>query len=142
MQDLWQFDHFECSQSLYLSCVTRLIQIPVHALCSKVDQGDVYRIELPKEKNVYVSLIWPQRKQKCFENKYFLKWSIPPPNLNPRFEMIIRKLGFIKTWVLWFRWLGLTLDIIGSLIVYSSIMIAICMDQTNPASLGLLISYR
>ena len=42
-----------------------------------MDQGDVYRIELPKEKNVYVRLIWPQRKQKCFENEYFLKWSIP-----------------------------------------------------------------
>ena len=40
------------------------------------------------------------------------------------------------------RWLGLTLDIIGSVIVFSSITIAIFMDQTGPAALGLLISYR
>ena len=58
------------------------------------------------------------------------------------------------------RWLGLTLDMIGAVIVtiltipyhsyhtipqvivFTSILAAILMDQTNPASLGLLISYR
>ena len=34
------------------------------------------------------------------------------------------------------RWLGLTLDMIGSVIVFTSIIIAILMDQTGPASLG------
>ena len=40
------------------------------------------------------------------------------------------------------RWLGLTLDMIGAVIVFTSVLAAILMDQTNPASLGLLISYR
>ena len=40
------------------------------------------------------------------------------------------------------RWLGLTLDMIGAVIVFPSVLAAILMDQTNPASLGLLISYR
>ena len=40
------------------------------------------------------------------------------------------------------RWLGLTLDLIGSVIVFTSIMVAILMGQTGPVSLGLLVSYR
>ena len=40
------------------------------------------------------------------------------------------------------RWLGLTLDMIGSVIVFSSITIAIFIGDAGPASLGLLISYR
>ena len=44
------------------------------------------------------------------------------------------------------RWLGLTLDVIGALIVFISITIALLMtehgnDPLAPASLGLLISY-
>ena len=44
------------------------------------------------------------------------------------------------------RWLGLTLDVIGALIVFASITIALVMtehtsDPVAPASLGLLISY-
>ena len=44
------------------------------------------------------------------------------------------------------RWLGLTLDVIGSVIVFTSVTIAIIMteyttDPAAPASMGLLISY-
>jgi len=44
------------------------------------------------------------------------------------------------------RWLGLTLDVIGSVIVFTSVTIAIVMteytsDHSAPASMGLLISY-
>ena len=40
------------------------------------------------------------------------------------------------------RWLGLSLDLIGSVIVFTSVMAAILIGQTGPAGLGLLISYR
>jgi len=44
------------------------------------------------------------------------------------------------------RWLGLTLDVIGSIIVFASVTIAVIMteyttDPAAPASMGLLISY-
>ena len=40
------------------------------------------------------------------------------------------------------RWLGLGLDLIGSLMVFTSIMVTILTGNTGPAGLGLLISYR
>ena len=39
------------------------------------------------------------------------------------------------------RWLGLTLDMIGSVIVFTSITAASLLESTNPAGMGLLISY-
>ena len=39
------------------------------------------------------------------------------------------------------RWLGLTLDMIGSVIVFTSITAASLLSSTGPAGMGLLISY-
>ena len=39
------------------------------------------------------------------------------------------------------RWLGLTLDMIGSVIVFTSITVASLLSSTGPAGMGLLISY-
>ena len=40
------------------------------------------------------------------------------------------------------RWLGLSLDLIGSLMVFTSVMVTLLTGNTGPAGLGLLISYR
>ena len=40
------------------------------------------------------------------------------------------------------RWLGLSLDLIGSVMVFPSVMVAILTGNTGPAGLGLLITYR